>query len=164
MQNIKEVNAMKKLSILILFLFLSFTVAVFGSYFTASSVSTWYVTLKKPSFNPPGWIFGPVWTILYILIAISGWLIWLETSNKNVKIIMVCFFIQLFLNALWSPLFFGLKNPGLAFLEICFLWLSIAVYIFLSRNVSFKATLLFLPYWGWVTFASILNFFIWRMN
>jgi len=155
---------MKKTTVLILFLLLTFGIAAFGSYFTVSSVSTWYVTLKKPSFSPPGWLFGPVWTVLYISIALSGWFIWMEGSKKNIKAVMIFFFIQLFLNALWSPLFFGMQKPGWAFGEICLLWLSIGIYLFLSRRISTKAFLLFLPYWAWVSYASVLNFFIWQLN
>lgn len=155
---------MKKIAILLLFLILCFSIAGAGAYFTAKSVTTWYVTLKKPCFNPPSWLFGPVWTVLYICISVSGWLIWIEGDRKSVKVLLIVYFIQLFFNGIWTPLFFGLHNPFLAFIDICFLWFSIGIFIYLSWNISIIASILFIPYWCWVSFASILNFTIWRLN
>jgi translocator protein len=154
---------MKKAGILFLFLILCFSIAGIGGYVTSNSVTTWYVTLKKPEWNPPSWLFGPVWTVLYIFIALSGWLIWME-RDKSAKAVLVVYFIQLVFNGLWTPIFFGLHNPLLAFIEICFLWLSIGIFIYLSWNVSLIASLLFIPYFCWVTFAAILNFTIWSLN
>ncbi|MEQ8189637.1 MAG: TspO/MBR family protein [Candidatus Eremiobacterota bacterium] len=155
---------MKKITILILFLVICFLTAAFGSYFTVKSVSTWYLTIEKPLWNPPSWVFGPVWTILYILIALSGWLVWMKGSEKPVRIVLFLYFIQIFLNAIWSPIFFGLHNPFLAFIDICLLWIFIVIYMYFSCKISLPACILFIPYLAWVTFASILNFAIWRLN
>lgn len=155
---------MKKYLVLFLFLLLCFSIAGFGGYFTSASVTTWYVTLKKPLWNPPSWLFGPVWTLLYIFIAVSGWLVWMKGVSKPVRVVLIVYFIQIFFNAIWSPVFFGLHNPFLAFIIICFLWVSIGIYLYLSWSISLPAYILFIPYWAWVTFASILNFTIWRLN
>lgn len=153
----------EKIISLAVFLIISFSVAAFGSMFTWASLSDWYITLKKPSFNPPGWVFGPVWTFLYITIAISGWIIW-NKKETNVKSIIIIFSIQILLNGLWSPIFFGMKKPELAFYEICFLLISIIAYIILSWPVSKKSSLLFIPYFIWVSFATVLNYNIWQLN
>lgn len=155
---------MKNTISLIIFILITFSVACVSGLFTASSISDWYITLEKPSFNPPGWVFGPVWTVLYISIACSGWLIWMKKDEKEIKTVMILFFIQLFLNGLWSPLFFGLKKPLWAFIEICFLWIFIGIYTITAKNISIVSFILFIPYWLWVTFASILNFWIYWLN
>jgi tryptophan-rich sensory protein len=130
-----------------------------GTIFTFNSVTTWYVTLNKPFFNPPSWIFGPVWTILYFLMGISLYLAW---GTK--KISLKWFWIQLVLNSLWSILFFGLKNPPLAFLGIILLWVAIFMTIKSFRKKNKTASKLLIPYLGWVSFASILNLFIILLN
>lgn len=130
-----------------------------GSIFTINSVTTWYSTLEKPFFNPPPWIFGPVWTILYLLMGISLYLVW---GNK--KITLKWFWIQLILNSLWSILFFGLKNPALAFLEIIFLWLAIVLTIQSFWKYNRNAAWLLIPYLLWVSFAGILNLSIALLN
>ena len=136
-----------------------------GSIFTVSSVKTWYVTLIKPSFNPPSWIFGPVWTILYTLMGISLWIIWKQKlEGKNVKIALTVFFIQLILNASWSFFFFGIKNLDVAFLVIILMWIFIAATIYFFYRISSLAGLLQIPYLLWVSFASILNYSISKLN
>lgn len=135
-------------------------IGIIGSFFTISSVSTWYLTLNKPSFNPPGWIFGSVWTILYLLMGISLYLIW----NKKSKTAIIFFVIQLFLNLSWSILFFGLKSPLLAFIEIILLWLAILLTIIITYKISKPAAYLLIPYILWVSFAIILNLFIVILN
>ena len=131
-----------------------------GSFFTASSVSTWYVTLNKPSFNPPNWVFGPVWTVLYILMGISLFLVW-KSDNR---LAFILFGVQLGLNLLWSLLFFGLQQPFFAFIEIVLLWGAIIATIIVFYSISRIAALLLVPYILWVTFAAILNFMIYWLN
>jgi translocator protein len=134
-----------------------------GSVFTSSSVSTWFTTLNKPSFSPPNYLFGPVWTVLYILMGISLYLVWKEGYTKHKKEITV-FGIQLSLNLLWSILFFGMRNPLLAFIDILLLWAFILYTAILFHKTSKTAAYLFIPYLLWVTFASVLNFFIFSLN
>ena len=136
---------------------------IIGSFFTVSSVSTWYVTLNKPFFNPPSWLFGPVWITLYFLMGISLYLIW-NNDDKDTKSAQIVFFIQLGLNTLWSLLFFGLKSPLLAFIEIIILWLFIVLTIFFFYQKSKTASYLLIPYLLWVSFASVLNFSIFYLN
>ncbi len=136
-----------------------------GSLFTTPSVKTWYLTINRPSFNPPDWLFGPVWTLLFIMMGTALYLIWREgEKNKKVKCALYVFFAQLILNILWSILFFGFQSPFYAFIEIIILWLFILASIILFYKISKPAGLLLVPYILWVSFASILNFFIWRLN
>lgn len=136
-----------------------------GSFFTAPAISSWYVQLEKPSFNPPNWLFGPVWISLFFLMGISAYLIWEKgLADKKIKRALIIFIIQLLLNTSWSILFFGLKSPLAAFGEIIFLWLAILITVIFFYRISKIASLLLLPYLLWVSFASILNFFIWRLN
>lgn len=130
-----------------------------GSFFTISSVNTWYQTLYKPFFNPPSWIFGPVWTILYLLMGISLYLAW-NTQKVSLK----WFWVQLVLNSLWSILFFGFKNPLLALFEIILLWLAIFMTIKSFWKLKRTASWLLLPYLFWVTFASVLNLSLVLLN
>ncbi|MFO8184768.1 MAG: TspO/MBR family protein, partial [Candidatus Aegiribacteria sp.] len=118
-------------------------------------------SLAKPSFNPPGWVFGPVWTVLYILMGIAVWLVWKEQGFSTA---VYLFMAQLALNALWSYLFFGANKPGLAFLEIILLWVLILLTMILFWRVRTAAGVLFIPYLLWVSFASVLNYSLWRMN
>ena len=136
-----------------------------GSFFTVSSISTWYSTLQKPSFNPPNWIFGPMWVFLYFLMGISIYLVWQNIKeNKKVKNAMILFWIHLFFNSIWSIIFFGLKNPELAFLNIIIIWLFIIVLIFKFWKINKLSSYLLIPYLFWVSFASILNYYIWYLN
>lgn len=140
-------------------------VGVSGSLFTASSVTTWFPSLAKPSFNPPSWLFGPVWTILYIMIGVSLYLVWTAKAKAKVKKKAYWIFgIQLVLNALWSVAFFGAQNPALAFIIIVLLWISIIVNAMVFYKISRPAGYLLVPYFLWVSFASILNLFIWLLN
>lgn len=136
-----------------------------GSFATQSSVNTWYNTLQKPSFTPPDWLFAPVWTLLYILMGIALFLVWKEgIEDKIVKIGIVIFSIQLFLNLLWSIIFFGMRSiPGGA-IEIVFLWLSILATIIIFMGISKVAGYLLIPYFLWVSFASVLNFSLYALN
>lgn len=139
--------------------------AAIGGLLTAPHVGNWYRALLKPPLNPPSWVFGPVWTVLYVLMGIALYLVWRKIPlGKDETRAIAWFFIQLFLNVMWSFCFFYLKNPGLAFFEIVLLWTSIAVTIWMFRRVTLSAGVLLLPYWAWVSFAGYLNFAIWRLN
>ena len=136
-----------------------------GSFFTSPAIQGWYANVTKPSFNPPNWIFAPMWTLLFILMGIAvalvlskGW------SVPSVKIAVILFGVHLILNVLWSVFFFGMQNPALAFVEIIILWLMIALLIFLFFKIDMRAGWLMIPYILWVSFAAILNFAIWRLN
>ena len=141
-------------------------VAFLASLATQSSVKTWFLTIEKPFFNPPGWLFAPVWTLLYIMMGIAFGLIWSSDfkDKKVVKSAMIIFGIQLALNALWSILFFGLCNPLLAFIEILLLWLFIFETIKVFKPIDSLASKLLYPYLAWVSFATILNASIWWLN
>jgi benzodiazapine receptor len=133
---------------------------------TKPSVETWYPTLIKPSFNPPNWIFMPVWTLLYVLMAVAAGLVWdkIKEQNEEVKKALGFFLIQLTLNAIWSYLFFGLKNPMLALIEIALLWLMIYETYLKFTKINKIAGYLLIPYMAWVAFAGILNASIWWLN
>ena len=133
---------------------------------TRSAITTWYPTLVKPSFNPPNWIFGPVWSMLYIMMGVAAGLVWnrIEFEKEIVKKALIFFAIQLALNALWSYLFFGLHNPMLAGLEIIILWLMIYETYIQFAKINKIAGYLFIPYLAWVSFAAVLNGSIWWLN
>lgn len=132
---------------------------------TADSVRTWYVGLAKPSFNPPSWVFGPVWTLLYLCMGGAAFLVWNSgTDRRIVRRALLWFGAQLIANGVWSLLFFGLRNPGLAFLEILLLLAMIVLTTRLFWSQSRAAGALMLPYLAWVSFAAILNLSIWRLN
>jgi tryptophan-rich sensory protein len=133
---------------------------------TAVFVSTggWYSDLHKPSWNPPTWVFGPVWTTLYVTMAIAAWLVWRQGGWKRQPISLGLFLLQWLLNVLWTPLFFGLHRPGFAFAEIIALWVVLAATLRCFWRVARPAALLLVPYLTWVSFAAALNFAIWRLN
>ena len=133
---------------------------IVGSVFTISAIPTWYATLQKPSFSPPNWIFGPVWILLYILMGISIYLIW----QKEKKETFWFFWIHLAFNALWSIIFFGLKEPGLAFINIIIILFMIIILMIKFYKINKWASYLLIPYFLWVSFASLLNFFIFYLN
>jgi translocator protein len=145
------------------FCLLCFLAAGLGSIFTLLSLESWYAGLAKPSWNPPSWLFGPVWTVLYAMMAVAGWLVWRRGAPHS-RINLRWFAIQLALNVGWSAVFFGLQFPGLAFVEILLLWVAIAATLLTSWRVSRTAGILLAPYLLWVSFAAILNFAIWRLN
>ena len=134
-----------------------------GSAFTTPAIPSWYSSLQKPAFSPPNWIFGPVWTILYILMGVS---LYLARKNRNglSKKSAFLFGAQLFLNLLWSAIFFGLQSPLFAFAEIILLWIAIVFTIIEFGKVSSSAALLLIPYLLWVSFAAVLNYYVWVLN
>jgi tryptophan-rich sensory protein len=138
----------------------------FAAAITGVCVSTtgWYAGLLKPDWNPPAWVFGPVWTLLYALMAIAAWLVWREGGWKLQRLPLGLFLFQWLLNALWTPLFFGWHRPGLACAEIILLWLVLATTLGLFWRVRKIAGVLLLPYLAWVGFAAALNFSLWRLN
>jgi tryptophan-rich sensory protein len=138
----------------------------FAASASAVFVSTggWYAELHKPTWNPPAWVFSPAWTLLYILMATAAWLVWREGGWKAQGRALSLFLVQWLLNALWTPLFFGMHQTGLAFAEIVLLWVMIVLTLNAFWKVKPSAGLLMLPYLAWVTYAAALNFTIWRMN
>jgi tryptophan-rich sensory protein len=128
------------------------------------SIDGWYAALQKPSWNPPAWVFGPAWTVLYISMAVAAWLVWREGGWKAHGRALGLFLVQWVLNALWTPLFFGLQRPDLAFAEIVVLWLVLAATLAAFWRINKVAGALLVPYLAWVSFAAALNFAIWRLN
>ena len=124
----------------------------------------WYDGLSKPSWRPPNWLFGPVWMVLYGMIAFSGWLVWRQEGFVGAPLALTLYAVQLILNALWSAVFFGMRRLGLAFVEMLFLWLAIVANILAFYQINENAALLLVPYLFWVSFAMMLNFDIWRRN
>ncbi len=134
-----------------------------GSFFTANSVRDWYPSLRKPAGTPPSWVFGPVWTTLYVLMAISAWLVWREYGWGSRPALFI-FFAQLALNVAWSGIFFGSRLPGVAFAEIAILWFAILFNVVIFYWLVPLSAWLLAPYLLWVTYAAYLNFGIWRLN
>ena len=135
-----------------------------GAIATTPEIDGWYKTLLKPSWNPPAAVFGPVWTTLFIMMGVAVWLVWKKPGFRTAKLAMAMFAFQLALNVAWSWIFFRLHEPGWAFVEIVTLWLSIAATAALFLKHRKLAGLLMLPYLAWVSFASVLNFTLWRLN
>jgi len=138
-----------------------FGAAAFGGLFGPGE---WFAKLNKPAWNPPGWVFAPVWTALYTMMAVAAWLVWQRGGFVIRRRPQTLFLVQLVLNAAWTPLFFGLHLPGLAFAEIVVLWVAIAATLVSFHAVSRAAAWLLAPYLAWVTFAAALNHALWRLN
>ena len=150
---------------LIISLILPQLAGLIGSFFTVSAITSWYSGLEKPSFSPPNWLFGPAWLTLYFLMGISIYLIWQRIDeNQKAKKAFWVFWIHLVFNASWSLMFFGLKNPGLALINIIIIWLLIIVLIVKFWNIDKRSSCLLIPYLAWVSFASLLNYFILILN
>lgn len=149
-----------------MFMLIGFTVAAFAAAVPGRVFrpGQWYKALSKPAWRPPDWLFAPVWGLLYATIAVSGWLVWREAGIIGAAVPLAVYILQLALNACWSPVFFGLHRPDIALVEILALWLSIAATIVLFYPVHAGAAALLLPYLAWVSFASVLNYSIWRRN
>jgi tryptophan-rich sensory protein len=152
---------MKNLLSLIVFLLAVFAVAASGAMFKPGE---WYLALNKPAWNPPAWVFAPVWTILYGMIAVAGWRIWLVRGKAVVGLALAAYALQLLLNGVWSWLFFGLHQPGWALLDIVALLGAIIGTALLFRPLDAIAAWLLVPYIAWVAFAAFLNFTLWRLN
>ncbi len=148
----------RRWSTLIVFLALCGGAILLGQTFPPGE---WYDALRKPAITPPSWAFGAVWTPLYVMIAIAGWLTWERDRNSWA---MRFWFVQLALSVAWSWLFFGLHQPGLALMEIVALWIVIGATIVAAWRGQKAASLLLVPYWGWVAFATVLNFGFWQLN
>jgi translocator protein len=146
---------------LIGWLLLCFAAAAGGALFMPGE---WYAALNKPAWNPPDWIFGPVWTALYTMMAVAAWLVWRRGGFAGQGRPLGLFLAQLALNALWTPLFFGLRQPGVAFAEILLLWVAILATLLAFWPVSRAAAWLLAPYLAWVSFAAVLNGTLWRLN
>lgn len=151
--------------ILVLFVGLSELAGIIGSMFTVSAIPGWYSTLLKPALNPPSWIFGPVWITLYVLMGIAAFLVWRTGWKKRpVRVALMLFGLQLFLNTIWSIIFFGLHSPLPALVDIILLWLAIIATMVSFYKISRAAAFLLVPYLFWVTFATYLNCAFWILN
>lgn len=149
---------------LVVLILICFAVAGIGSVFTMPSIADWYAGLRKPSWTPPGWLFGPVWTVLYLSMAVAAWLVWRRAGFSGAAVPLAAFGLQLALNLVWSIIFFSQHNIGLALVDIVLLWVAIVATIFAFRPISILAGWLLVPYLIWVTFAAALNFTIWSLN
>jgi len=159
----------KKAGWLLGFLGLTAGAAALGGAFTAPAVNTWYRTLRKPTWNPPNWLFGPVWTLLYAMMAVSAWLVYREMPTAGPgrgegRLALAAWMAQLALNISWSAAFFGRRRIGAAVAIISALWSAILTTVLLSARVAKPAALLLLPYLAWTTFAGFLNYRVWQMN
>ena len=142
----------------------SFSAAAVGSWFTMPALPVWYPTIAKPSWTPPEWVFGPVWTLLYTMMGAAAWVVWSGKGFSGARGALGLFGVQLALNALWSVIFFGLRMPGAALLEIVALWGAVIATTAAFFRHSALAGWLLVPYLLWLTFAAALNFAIWRLN
>lgn len=149
---------------LILFLALCLAAGGLGSIATTPEIDGWYQTLEKPSFTPPNYLFGPVWTTLYVLMGVAAWWVWKQDGFAGAPLALGLFFVQLGFNVAWSWIFFAGHAPGWAFAEIILLWLVIAATLGLFLARSTLAGCLLVPYLAWVSYAGALNFAIWRLN
>ncbi len=157
---------MNKITKILIVVVTCLAVGYFSGIVTRSAISDWYPTLVKPVFNPPNWVFAPVWTLLYIMMGVAAGLVWnrIDFEKEIVKKALIVFAVQLGLNALWSYLFFGLHNPMLAGLEIILLWLMIYETYLQFSKINKISGYLFIPYLAWVSFAAVLNASIWWLN
>jgi tryptophan-rich sensory protein len=154
----------KSLLAAVFFVAVSFAAAGVGQLAGPAGGGAWYRQLDKPAFTPPGWVFGPVWTALYLTMGLAAWLVWRRRGSADMRLPLGLFGVQLALNAAWSILFFGLHEPRWAFAELVALWAAIAATTAAFFRVSRPAGGLMLPYLAWVTFAGVLNLAVWRMN
>lgn len=151
----------KTIGVLVLWIGLTFFAPAIG--FRAKP-DEWFRGLTKPGFNPPSWVFAPVWTVLYLLMAIAAWLVWREGGWERQTFPLSLYLVQLVLNAVWTPLFFGAHQIGLALADIVLQWLAIAATLFVFAQVDALAAWLFVPYLAWVSFATVLNFAFWQKS
>lgn len=146
------------------FILLNAAISALGGWATAGSVGTWYPTLEKPSFNPPNWIFAPVWTALYLMIAIAGWRAWRRAEGPRLRLALTAYAVQLALNLSWSFVFFGAQRIGAALAVIAVLLAAILANAWLFWRIERAAGALLVPYAAWVSFATLLNAALWRLN
>ena len=149
---------------LLLWLGVCFAVDGMGGWWTAGELTGWYRSMARPEIAPPNWLLGPVWTLLYALIAIAAWLVWISPDSPSRTWGLVLFLEQLTLNLAWSRIFFRQHAIGIALMGIIALWASIGATTFVFSQISLAAAWLLAPYWAWVTFATILNAAFWRLN
>ncbi len=150
---------------LIVAIVISELAGVVGSLFTTRAIPTWYAGLVKPAVNPPGWVFAPVWTALYLCMGVAAFLVWRKGwGSQQGKVALALFAVQWVLNAGWSIIFFGLHNPQAAFMEIVLLWIAIVATIVAFARVHKPAAWLLAPYLAWVSFATYLNYALWKLN
>lgn len=154
----------RKWLVLAALLLLVFVVAAVGSAFTAPKISGWYAGLNKPFFNPPSWVFGPVWTVVYFAMAFAAWRVWLSPDSTLRSVALAWFFVQLLLNAIWSPVFFGMESPGIGLVIILALLAALAMTVRAFFAADRFAGWIMVPYLAWIAFASILNAAILLMN
>jgi tryptophan-rich sensory protein len=157
-------NALQQGIGLAVFVLVCFGAAGLGGIVTTPNIPTWYAGLVKPAWTPPGWVFGPVWFVLYLSMAVAAWLVWRQGGLQAARVPLGLFAVQLALNAAWSWLFFGLRDPGLALIDVILLWSAICATTITFWHRSWIAGVLFVPYLAWVSFAAVLNFAIWRLN
>lgn len=157
-------NSSRSLLALAGFLVLAFAASAIGGLATYPAIPDWYQNLEKPSWTPPDAVFGPVWTVLYVFMAVAAWLVWKRGGWAAHRVPLILWIVQLVLNSLWSILFFGMRNPGLGLVEIGILWLAILATLIAFWKVSHPAGWLMVPYLAWVSYASALNFAIWSLN
>ncbi len=150
--------------ILLVLLALCLGVSAIGGAITATSVETWYPTLNKPSFTPPNWVFAPVWTTLYVMMAVAAWRVWGQRRRAAVRPAFVWFGVQLVLNLVWTALFFGLRNLDAALAEILLLLVVVAITTVVFFRIDRVAGCLFIPYLGWTAFGAWLMLQIWQLN
>lgn len=150
--------------VLAAFILVCFGAATVGSWFTTLSLEGWYAGLRKPAWNPPNWVFAPVWSALYLMMAVAAWLVWRRSGFRGAPGALGLFGLQLLLNVSWSWLFFGLHSPSLAFVGIVALYAAIGATTIAFARISTSASWLMAPYLAWVTFAAGLNLAIWRLN
>ncbi len=160
-----EKNKLVEIARLIASIIICQGAGLIGSVFTTPAIPTWYTTLRKPSFSPPNWLFAPVWITLFTLMGVSAFLVWRKgLGDQQVKVALSTFVVQLILNISWSVVFFGLRSPLAGLIVISILWVAILLTILNFSKISVTAGLLLLPYILWVSFAAVLNLFIWRLN
>lgn len=163
-QERKSIAATTRWIGLVVFVVVCLAAGGVGAIATTPEIDGWYKTLAKPPWNPPDSVFGPVWTTLFVLMGVAAWLVWQRGGSQARAFPFALFGLQLVLNVAWSWIFFGLHQPGWAFVEIVFLWLAIMSTTVLFFRCSKIAGWLLVPYLAWVSFAGVLNFTIWRMN
>jgi len=157
-------SGMKQAVGLVALIAVCFSAAAAGGAATYPRIEGWYATLSKPSWTPPDWLFGPVWSVLYTCMAVAAWLVWQQRGLAGARGPLLLFAVQLGLNVAWSWLFFGFMNLGLGLVDIILLWIAIAATLVVFWRRSVAAGLLFVPYLAWVGFAAVLNYSIWQLN